>query len=99
MLPIRWYLPAEDVLPGVLEPSDRVTRCPYKGTASYFSARVGGALHRDIAWTYPDPVVGCPRIAGLVAFFNERVDLVIDGERQERPVTPWSPGGPEVSPA
>lgn len=97
-LPTRWYLPREDVAPGVLEPSATVTRCPYKGTASYFSVRAGGRLHEDLAWTYPEPVVECPRIAGLLAFFNERVDLVVDGVREERPTTPWSPGGPEVSP-
>jgi uncharacterized protein (DUF427 family) len=67
-----------------------VSRCPYKGTASYLSVRAGGALHTDIAWTYADPVPECPRIAGLIAFFNERVDLVIDDVRVERPRTPWS---------
>jgi uncharacterized protein (DUF427 family) len=85
-LPTRWYLPAEDVRDDLLEPSPTVTRCPYKGTARYWSA----AGHDDVAWSYPDPVPECPRIAGLVAFFNERTDLVIDGERLERPVTPWS---------
>lgn len=97
-LPTRWYLPADDVVPGALEATATESRCPYKGTASYFSARVGGRVHPDIAWTYRDPVVECPRIAGLVAFFNERVDLTIDGAAQARPRTPWSPGGPEVSP-
>jgi uncharacterized protein (DUF427 family) len=52
-----------------------------KGTASYWSARIGDKLHWDIAWPYPDPVPECPRVAGLVAFFNERVDLVVDGIR------------------
>ncbi len=89
-LPTRWYLPPDDVRWDVLEPSDTATRCPYKGTARYWSARTGGKLHRDIAWSYPDPVPECPRIAGLVAFFNEKVDLVIDGEREPRPVTPRS---------
>ncbi len=89
-LPVRWYLPSEDVDEGHLEPSDTVTRCPYKGTANYFSVRVGDRVHDDIAWTYPDPVVECPRIEGLVAFFNERVDLVVDGVRQPRPRSPWS---------
>ncbi len=89
-LPTRWYLPREDVREELLEPSPTVTRCPYKGTASYWSVRTGGELHRDVVWSYPDPIVECPRIAGLVAFYNERVDLVIDGVRQERPVTPWS---------
>jgi len=89
-LPTRWYLPVDQVQWDLLEPSDTVTRCPYKGTARYWSARAGDELHRDVAWSYPDPVVECPRIAGLVSFFNERVDLMLDGVPQPRPVTPWS---------
>jgi uncharacterized protein (DUF427 family) len=85
-LPPRWYLPPEDVARDRLTPSGHTSRCPYKGTANYFS--VGD--HDDIAWTYPDPIPECPRIAGLVAFFNECVDLTIDGEPQPRPETPWS---------
>ena len=85
-LPTRWYLPPEDVRLDRLTPSDTVTRCPYKGTARFWSAP-GRA---DVAWSYPDPIPECPRIAGLICFFNEHVDLTVDGERQERPVTPWS---------
>lgn len=89
-LPTRWYLPLEDVRQELLVPSDTVSRCPYKGTAAYWSVRIGDTLHRDVAWTYREPVVECPRITGLVAFFDERVDLVIDGVAQDRPRTPWS---------
>ena len=89
-LPTRWYLPVDDVEWEHVEPSDSVSRCPYKGTARYWSVRAGGELHRDILWSYPDPVVECPRIAGLVAFFNEKVDLTIDGVPEPRPVTIWS---------
>jgi uncharacterized protein (DUF427 family) len=89
-LPTRWYLPAEDVRQELLEPSDTATRCPYKGAARFFSVRLGDELHRDLAWSYPDPIPENPLIAGLIAFFNERVDLVVDGERLERPFTPWS---------
>jgi len=89
-LPTRWYLPADDIDWELLEPSDTVTRCPYKGTARYWSVRAGGELHRDVVWSYPEPVVECPRIAGLVCFFNEKVDLVVDGVPQSRPRTPWS---------
>jgi len=85
-LPIRWYLPAADVRGDLLEPSDTATACPYKGTARYWHVRG----HEDVAWSYPEPIPECPRIAGLIAFFDERVDLTIDGEPQERPVTPWS---------
>jgi uncharacterized protein (DUF427 family) len=85
-LPTRWYLPAEDVHLDRLERSGTITRCPYKGQARFWALRGG----RDVAWSYPDPIPECPRIAGLVAFFNEHVDLTIDGEPQRRPFTPWS---------
>lgn len=89
-LPTRWYLPAEDVRMDLLEPSDTVTQCPYKGTARYWSVRAGGQLHRDLAWSYPDPIPENPRIAGLICFFNEKVDLTVDGVLEARPNTPWS---------
>ena len=74
----RWYLPLEDVREGVLEPSDRTSHCPFKGDASYFSVRAGGKLHRDLAWTYVDPLPERRDIAGFVCFFDERVDLTVD---------------------
>ena len=89
-LPTRWYLPREDVRSDLLVPSPTTSRCPYKGTAGYFGVRVGDVDHPDVAWTYVEPVVECPRIAGLVSFFNERVDLYVDREWETRPRTPWS---------
>ncbi len=89
-LPTRWYLPLEDVRQELLVPSDTVSHCPYKGAASYWSVRVGDTVHGDLAWFYPDPVPECPRIAGLVCFLDEAIDLVLDGVPQERPRTPWS---------
>ena len=89
-LPTRWYLPMQDVRQELLEPSEKVTACPYKGTARYWSVRAGGEWHDDIIWSYPEPIPEQPRIAGLVAFFDERVDLTLDGELQERPLSPWS---------
>jgi uncharacterized protein (DUF427 family) len=89
-LPTRWYLPPEDVRQEMLEPSDTATRCPYKGAARFFDVLLGDALHRDLAWSYPEPIPENPLIAGLIAFFNERIDLVVDGERLKRPFTPWS---------
>jgi uncharacterized protein (DUF427 family) len=89
-LPTRWYFPPDDVRHDLLVPSDTVTRCPYKGTARYWSVQAGDTLHRDLAWSYPDPVAECPHIAGLVAFFNERVDVVVDGVTERTPRTPWS---------
>ena len=88
-LPARFYLPPDDVRVELV-PSETASTCPYKGVASWWSARVGDRLVEDIAWSYPSPVPENPRIAGLICFRNERVDLTVDGERLERPVTPWS---------
>jgi len=90
MLPVRYYLPRGDVRAKLVR-SDAHTYCAYKGKASYWSANVGGRLVPDLAWTYREPLTDASRVAGLVAFFNERVDVVLDGQRSERPVTPWSP--------
>jgi uncharacterized protein (DUF427 family) len=90
MLPTRYYLPRADVTAG-LAPSPTRTWCAYKGQASYFSASVGGHLVPDIAWSYPDPQHDAARVRDLIAFFDERVDVTLDGERRARPVTPWSP--------
>ncbi len=84
-LPPRWYLPRQDVT-AELEPTDTLTRCPYKGTAGYYSA----AGVKDLIWYYEDPLPEAGRIKGLLCFFNEKVDLELDGELQERPETPWS---------
>jgi uncharacterized protein (DUF427 family) len=73
-----------------LEPTDSVTACPYKGHARYWSARLGDRAVKDLAWSYPSPLPESQKIAGMVCFYNERVDLVVDGEPQERPRTQWS---------
>lgn len=86
-LPERWYFPREDVRMDLLEDSDRQTTCAYKGFASYWS--VGG--EDDIAWTYLDPLHDALPVKGMIAFFNERVELEVDGEPRERPRTQWSP--------
>jgi uncharacterized protein (DUF427 family) len=92
LLPTRFYVPREDVVVR-LEPSDTHTACAYKGRAAYFSARVGDRLVRDLAWTLPEPLPEGERVGGLVAFFNEHVDIVLDGRRLEAPVNPWRPAG------
>jgi uncharacterized protein (DUF427 family) len=89
-LPIRWYIPAEDVV-AELEPSDTTTRCPYKGQASYRSPRVGGEVKADLIWVYEEPFAEVGRIAGRLCFYNEKVDLELDGEPQERPGSARSP--------
>ena len=89
MLPTRYYLPRADVTAELI-PSDTLTWCAYKGQASYFSVSVGGRLVPDIAWSYPDPRHDAVQVRDLIAFFDERIDVVLDGERRVRPVTPWS---------
>jgi uncharacterized protein (DUF427 family) len=83
-LPTRFYVPREDVL-ATLEPSDQRSYCPYKGQASYWSVEVGDRRYQDVAWSYEDPLPDLPTVTGLIAFWNERVDIVFDGERHSRP--------------
>ncbi|GGU97795.1 hypothetical protein GCM10010260_37230 [Streptomyces filipinensis] len=89
-LPTRYYLPPEDVRLDLFQPTDHRTGCPYKGTARYWSWRAahGAAdVPPDIAWSYPEPLPAVAAIRGLLAFYNEAVDITVDGERLERPVT------------
>jgi len=89
-LPPRFYLPKLDLRLDLLEPSDKVTHCPYKGQARYWSVRAGAAVHPDLAWSYPTPLPESQRIAGLVTFYDEKVDVYLDGVRQDRPDSPFS---------
>ena len=90
-LPPRWYAPLDDVREELLVESDTRTGCAYKGFADYWSLRVGDRTEADLAWRYREPHRDVSPIAGMVSFFNERVDIDLDGVRQERPYTPWSP--------
>jgi uncharacterized protein (DUF427 family) len=89
-MPVRYYLPPTDVRMDLLRPSEVVTRCPYKGEAHYYSVEAIGDTAQDIAWYYRYPVTESAKIAGYVCFFNEKVDLYVDGELQTRPRTRWS---------
>jgi uncharacterized protein (DUF427 family) len=90
-LPTRYYIPAEDVRQDLLIPSEKVTSCPYKGTARYYSVKIGDQVFPDIVWSYPDPIPECPKIKGYLCFFNEHVDdIFVDGVSVPRPLTPWS---------
>jgi uncharacterized protein (DUF427 family) len=89
-LPTRYYIPKLDVRLDLLQPTDTVTACPYKGVARYWKVRSAGENARDVAWSYPAPIPECPKIENLVAFFNERTDIYVDGELQPRPKSPWS---------
>jgi len=85
-IPPRYYLPREDVRMDLLAPSPRRTFCAYKGEASYLSL----AGEPDVAWYYPAPLREAAEVTDRIAFFNELVDIEVDGARLERPVTPWS---------
>ena len=90
-LPTRYYLNRTEVDFTHFVASDTVTACPYKGTTSgYWSVRIGDAVHPDLAWAYDFPTRELAPIAGLVAFYNEHVDVFVDGEQLERPTTPFS---------
>jgi uncharacterized protein (DUF427 family) len=84
-LPVRFYLPPEHVRLERLSTSPTVTACAYKGQASYWALN-----GRDVAWFYAEPLREAAEVRDRIAFFNERVDIVVDGARLERPVTPWS---------
>src|SRR5437588_206617 len=90
-LPPRWYIPPDDVRSELLVESDKQTTCAYKGFASYWSVRTPDGTEEDVAWFYRDPRHDAARVKDYIAFFNERVDLYVDGELQERPETQWSP--------
>ncbi|MGI8795136.1 MAG: DUF427 domain-containing protein [Acidimicrobiia bacterium] len=89
-LPTRYYLPRDDVRTDLLRPTTSETVCPFKGQASYWSVEADGEVHDDIVWSYETPIPDAEGITGLMAFYNEKVDLVVDGERQTRPETPYS---------
>jgi uncharacterized protein (DUF427 family) len=80
----RYYLPLPDVRTDLLRPSPTRTHCPYKGRASYWSLELDGVVHEDIVWIYRTPLPESQKVAGLACFYNERVDLDVDGERQGR---------------
>ena len=88
LLPVRFYLPREDVT-FRLQPSNTATYCAYKGRASYYSVPDGP---RNVAWAYHNPLHDAEPVRDRICFFDERVDVIVDGRRHDRPVTPWSDG-------
>lgn len=87
-LPARYYIPREDVRTDLLRPATRTTTCPFKGQASYWSAQVGDQLHKDLVWSYETPIPAAGQIAGLMCFYNERVELTISDQHQQDPAMP-----------
>jgi uncharacterized protein (DUF427 family) len=86
-LPVRWYLPREDVRMDLLAPSASTSVCAYKGQATYFSLASGDRLGTDIAWTYVDPLHEAAGIKDCLCFYAERTDLRVDGVDVPRPRT------------
>jgi uncharacterized protein (DUF427 family) len=89
-LPARYYLPKTHVRLDLLTATETVTHCPYKGRAEYWSLRLGDATYRDLAWSYRTPLPESQKIAGLISFYNEKVDLYVDRVLQPRPQTKFS---------
>ena len=89
-MPPRYYLPKTHVRMELLTPTESVSHCPYKGQAEYWSVRAGDSVHDDLAWSYRAPFAESQKVAGLIAFYNEKVDIYVDGVRQERPTTKFS---------
>ncbi len=89
-LPTRYYMPKHDVRMDLLERSDAVSRCPYKGEAKLYSIKIGDKLHDSLAWIYRYPMLECTKIQGLVGFFNEKLDIYEDDKLLPRPKTIWS---------
>lgn len=89
-LPARFYLPKPHVRMDLLEHTDSHTACPYKGTAEYWAVRIGDTVHKDLVWSYPTPLPESRQVAGLLCFYNEKVDIYLDGVLQPRPVSKFA---------
>lgn len=81
-LPVRYYLPKTHVRMDLLTPTESVSHCPYKGDAEYWSIRIAGQVYTDVAWSYRTPLPESQKIAGLIGFYTEKVDLYLDGVKQ-----------------
>ncbi len=67
------YFPREDIGMSFLEKTDSVTRCPHKGTATYYTVSGPDGEMVDAAWSYEEPLEQVDRIAGHIAFYKDRV--------------------------
>ena len=90
-LPIRYYIPEQDIHMEFLNPAETTSRCPYKGMATYWSASIGEKVFKDIVWSYREPLPESTPIAHYLCFYNERVDAIyVDDELMSIPKTIWS---------
>jgi uncharacterized protein (DUF427 family) len=81
-LPTRYYLPKTHVRVDLLTPTETESHCPYKGQAEYWSLQIGDRIHQDLAWSYPTPLPESQKIAGLISFYSDEVDLFVGGVEQ-----------------
>jgi uncharacterized protein (DUF427 family) len=72
-----YYIPRRDILMGLVKRSEQLTTCPYKGNASYYSFSVGSSCTENVAWSYETPYDEVGKIAGYLAFYANRVDLLV----------------------
>jgi uncharacterized protein (DUF427 family) len=87
-LPTRYYIDRTDVAFAHLITTSAETVCPYKGfTSQYWAVKIGDAVHPDLAWTYDYPLREVAPIAGMIAFYNEKLDIFVDDTRLARPLT------------
>lgn len=80
----RYYLPPTSVKWEHLRPSDTASLCPYKGRANYHHVKIDGQVYRDLVWYYRYPTPESAPVAGYLCFYNEMVDIYVDGEKEER---------------
>jgi uncharacterized protein (DUF427 family) len=85
-LPARYYFAKPDVRLDLLTPIEKRTGCAYKGFATYWVYN----QHQDVAWSYPFPLAECAKIAGMIGFYNETLDIHVDGVLQPKPITEFS---------
>ena len=79
-MPPRFYFPRDDVRTDVLRRTAFETTCPFKGQASYWTLELGDAVHDGLVWSYEEPIPAAEAIAEHMSFFNERVEILVDGE-------------------
>jgi uncharacterized protein (DUF427 family) len=87
-LPTRYYIDRTDVVFAHLKTTSTETVCPYKGiTSQYWAVGIGDKVYPDLAWTYDYPLREVAPIAGMIAFYNEKLDIFVDDTRLARPLT------------
>jgi uncharacterized protein (DUF427 family) len=83
-LPTRYYLPKTNVNLEFLEPSDKRDFCPYKGVSNYYDLVINGKRFKDYAWWHKYPTMESGAITGKISFYNEKVDIYIDGVKEQK---------------